>query len=99
MAIHDLYPHQKKENSDNFTYDNLPKPLRTQISNLVHYGFGKDRDPYFPNFVDRMYQDIHEDTSHHFGVDDLFSEHYDDYENIIKFIRNEKDVENVLAVI
>lgn len=107
MAILDIYSKRQKklrgEINDVYQYDDIPKPLKVQIIQIIKdsIGFSSDHDRYssFENAADEVYRHIHEILAKEYGVFSLTDYSSNDFAALKQFFLNEKNSEKCLDFI
>lgn len=107
MAISNIYSKRQKklrgEINDVYHYDDIPKPLKVQVIQIIRdsIGFPADKTRYssYENEADRVYRTIHEILAKEYGVFELKEYSRDDFDALTHFFINESDEEKCLDFI
>nr|WP_310615727.1 hypothetical protein [Pantoea cypripedii] len=107
MAISNLYSKRQKkvrgEISDVYQYDNIPRPLKVQIIQIIQDSIGRpapvDRYSSYENAADEVYRYIHETLAKEYGVFKLKEYSDNDFTALTEFFINESDEEKCLDFI
>lgn len=104
MAISDIYSKRQKkrrgELNDVYQYDDIPKPLKVQIIQIIRDSIGfpavKNRYSSYENEADKIYRIIHETLAREYGVFQLKQYFHDDFTALTDFFIDEPDAEKFL---
>jgi hypothetical protein len=107
MAILDIYSKRQKklrgEINDVYQYDDIPKPLKVQIIQIIKDSIGlsagRERRSAFQNDADEVYSHIHEILAKEYGEFTLSEYHSNDFSALKHFFLNETDAEKCLDFI
>ncbi|MEQ8541555.1 MAG: hypothetical protein RIB93_29350 [Coleofasciculus sp. D1-CHI-01] len=103
MAVCNLFSKRHKklkgEVPDVYQYDNIPRPLRVQIVHIMHDAMGNVHSRHTEN----IFQLIHDILCREYGKfslsDDVYVRGIDHDNDVLKFLINSNDVEQVLDVV
>jgi hypothetical protein len=98
MAIIDLFSKRQKrlrgEVTDVYVYDQIPKPLRVQLVQIIHDGIGDTYD------AQQLYCSIHRSLCREYGVFKLCEDRScNDWNSVANFLLETNRVEHVLDVV
>lgn len=102
MAVHDLFSKRQKrmrgEMPDVYVYDEIPRPLRVQLVQIICCGMGK---PGFP-LVSQIYSELREILCREYGVfslGEIWTDFDRDSAHILDHILNTANAEQVIDVV
>ncbi|MBD2653556.1 hypothetical protein H6G45_08635 [Synechocystis sp. FACHB-383] len=100
MALFDLFSKRQKrlrgEVPEVYVYDNVPKPLRVQLIQILSDGIGDER---YHRVSLSIYSEIHKILCREYGVFSLTNNRYlSDWESIANYLLETEDIEQIIDI-
>jgi hypothetical protein len=102
MTVFDLFSKRQKrsrgEMPDVYVYDDVPKPLRVQLVQILHDGIGHSSQ--FQNVPHELYSSMHKLLCREYGVFSLSNTRdSSDWEAIANYLLNTNNVEHIIDIV